>query len=317
MDEQRILRRKWLNILQAALVLGGMAGLLALMGWMLAGPVGILWAAVFGVIFMALSPRFSPALVLRMYGAWRLHPAEFPGLFAMVQRLADRAGVERLPTLYYVPSAAMNAFTVGHGDDTALAITDGLLRGLTRRELCGVLAHELSHVQHNDMWIMALADSVSRIVGMLSLFGQLLLLVSLPLYLLNYGGIPWLLILLLLFAPTISALLQLVLSRNREYDADMEAVRITGDPDGLATALQKLDLQQSRMWERVAMPGPKLPVPSLLRTHPRTEDRVARIRSLRAEPEVDELFEGGEWDFLHRTPHATRGPRRPGLWARL
>jgi heat shock protein HtpX len=133
---------------------------------------------------------------------------------------------------------------------------------------------------------MTLADLVSRITHALSLVGQLLVLINLPLFLLNEATLSWLAILLLIFAPTLSALLQLALSRTREFDADLSAVDLTGDPQGLASALIKLE-QQGGFLERLLMPGRHDPEPSLLRTHPRTEERIQRLLSLSSTPSMN------------------------------
>jgi heat shock protein HtpX len=246
----------------------------------------MVWILLSGVLLLTLGPKISPHLILSMYSARPLAPYEAPELYSLVERLAQRAHLPSIPILYYVPSRIMNAFTVGKQTDAAIGITDGLLRRLTLRELIGVLAHEISHIQNNDMWVMTLADLVSRITHALSLVGQLLILINLPLFLLNEATFSWLAILLLIFAPTLSALLQLALSRTREFDADLSAVDLTGDPQGLASALIKLE-QQGGFLERLLMPGRHDPEPSLLRTHPRTEERIQRLLSLSSTPSMN------------------------------
>jgi heat shock protein HtpX len=163
----------------------------------------------------------------------------------------------------------------------SIAITDGMLRTLTLRELTGVLAHELSHIRNNDLWIMNLADSISRLTSAMAFMGTLLVFVSLPLMLFGAVSFPLILVILLVFAPTIGSLLQLALSRAREYDADLDAAGLTGDPVGLASALEKLERLQVGGWERIMFPGRRMPDPSLLRTHPPTEERIRRLLSLR------------------------------------
>jgi heat shock protein HtpX len=177
-----------------------------------------------------------------------------------------------------------------------------------------VLAHEVSHIANGDNRVMGFADLVSRITGMLSLAGQLLLLVGLPLWLLTGVDMPWGPILVLLFAPTLSALVQLALSRSREYEADRSAAELAGDPRGLASALEKLERYQGGLWERLVMPGRKLPEPSLLRTHPPVEERVRRLMDLAAHEHLTPLV-------AEEPPrYAARGiplaPRRhfSGLW---
>ncbi|MEJ2326689.1 MAG: zinc metalloprotease HtpX, partial [Chromatiaceae bacterium] len=205
--------------------------------------------------------------------------------------------------------------------DAAIAVSDGLLRRMELRELTGVLAHEISHVANGDIRVMAFADLVSRVTGMLSLFGQILLLISLPLWLLSAADIPWLPILLLLFAPTLSALVQLALSRSREYEADRNAAELSGDPEGLASALRKLEYQQAGLWERLFMPTRRIPEPSMLRSHPPTEERVRRLLELRDRESLPrplpELWEPSAWDrFGLLAERLPLGPRWhiSGLW---
>jgi heat shock protein HtpX len=218
---------------------------------------------------------------MRLYGASRIGADQAPVLWKAVSRLAERAELPARPELYYVPSRMLNAFAVGTRERSAIAVTDGLLRQLDLRELVGVLAHEISHVRNNDLWVMGLADMFSRATSTLSLVGQFLLLLNLPLVMFSAVSINWLAILLLVFAPTLSALTQLALSRTREYDADLNAARLTGDPAGLASGLAKIERLQGGWLERIFMPGRRIPEPSLLRTHPQTEERIARLMALK------------------------------------
>ena len=277
--EQQLMSRKTTNRMQSVLLLGGMTLLLALLGWLIAGGLGLLVAAG-GVIIVGFSPQVSPPVLLRMYRARQLMPSHAPALFRLIHDLAQRADLPHPPRLYYIPSPMMNAFAIGKRGNAAIAVTDGLLRRLNRRELAGVLAHEISHINNNDIWVMGLADGVSRLTSGLSLGGQFLLLLSLPMMLFGSYSPPWLLFLLLISAPTLSALFQLALSRTREYDADLDAAWLTGDPSGLASALAKLERYQHGFLERILLPGRRIPDPSLLRTHPTTEDRIQRLLSL-------------------------------------
>ena len=154
-----------------------------------------------------------------------------------------------------------------------------MLRALTLREIAGVLAHEVSHIRNRDLWLMSVAYLAGRLTRLMSLFGVALVIVGLPLWLSGAGGVPLLLIPLLVFAPQITTLLQLALSRAREFDADLDAAGLTGDPEGLASALAKLERYQRSAWEQILFPGYRLPQPSVLRTHPPTEERVARLRA--------------------------------------
>lgn len=294
-------RHALLNRLQTLLLLVAMGGFLAFLGWLLWGREGMVLLPGFGALLVASQPLLPPALVMRLYGGRRIAPHQAPWLHELVRELSGRAGLAASPALYCVPGRLINAFAVGTGNRSAVAVTDGLLRALTVREIAGVLAHEVSHVRNNDIWTMNLADLFTRLTSFLSLAGQLLLLINLPLIMVAGIGVNWAAIALLVLAPNISALAQLALSRVREYEADLGAVRLTGDPEGLARALQKIESLQETAWEQLIFPGRRLPDPSLLRTHPRTEDRVRRL----AELQSDETF---PYAPLNIPVHA--GPRR-------
>lgn len=315
MDPRALAAHRWNNRLHAALLLSGMGVLLGVIGYVLGGLTGAAMALAAGAVLAALTPRVSPRWVLGLYQARQLQPRDAPGLFQAAAALCARAGLEPPPSLYYIPSAVMNAFSVGTRNEASIALTDGLLRGLDSRELLGVLAHEVSHIRNNDMWIMAMADGVSRMVSLFALFGQVLFAVNLPLFLLGLERLPWIPILLLLAAPTAGALLQLALSRNREYDADLDAANLTGDPEGLALALQRLERAQGRLWEQVWFPGARIPDPSLLRTHPPTEERVRRLLALAPAPRL-EPFALGSLEPWWEWPTVLRAPRRRwlGTW---
>ena len=285
MNDRRFLTHRINNLIHSALLLGGMALLMSFLGWLTAGKDGVVWAIIIGAVILFISPRFSPTTVLKLYGARPLARSEVPALHALVERLSERAALPHGPGLYYVRSRILNAFSVGNKKRSAIALTDGLLRTLSLRELTGVLAHEISHIRHNDMWVMGLADIVSRITSFFSILGQILLLISLPFFLMGRFTVAWLPILILIFAPTLSALMQLALSRSREFDADLEGAELSGDPVGLASALEKMERYQGGLLERIFMPGRREPHPSLLRSHPRTEERIRRLLSLVEPPE--------------------------------
>jgi heat shock protein HtpX len=308
----------WRNRLQSLFLLTLMAGYLGLLGWLLWGPQGLMILLGVGVTGMLFHPTLSPRLIMRMYGARPILPEEAPILFQLIGELAVRADLETRPALYYIPSQMLNAFTVGIPRQSAIAITDGLMRHLETREIVGVLAHEISHIRNNDLWVMGLADLFSRATSLLSTLGQLLLLFSLPLMLFSQIRLNWLALLLLIFAPTLSTLTQMALSRTREMVADLHAVQLTGDPEGLARALAKIDRIQGGWMERVFMPGRRLPEPSLLRSHPQTETRIQQLLDLKPQ--------SPEWIAAQGTHHSNLGPglrtpvqRQPhwhinGLW---
>lgn len=279
----QLVRHRLRNTLHTLILVAGLILLCATMGWLIWGWEGFLVLGAITLVFVFFGPQVSPRLILRMYRARPLTDQSAPRLLAVARELARRAELPRVPQLYYIPSAMVNAFAVGTRRNAAIGLTDGILRGLSLRELTGVVAHEISHVSHNDGFVMSLADFVSRIVNSFSWIGQLLLFVNLPLVLTGRAAVPWLLVILLIFAPTLSALLQLALSRSREYDADVGAAKLTGDPRGLASGLAKLERLQGGFFERVILPGRRIPEPSLLRTHPSTRERIDRLLELEGE----------------------------------
>jgi len=298
-----------INQLQSALLIAFMAGFLALLGWIIWGPEGLLVLLAAAVAIMLINPVASPWLVLRLYQAKPLSSQDVPALTEALGSLARRAELPASPALYYVPSRMVNAFAVGDRNESAIAVTDGLLHTLAVREMVGVLAHEISHIRNNDLRVMGLADLLSRLTGTLSFIGQLLLFINLPLLLLTDATVSWLAIALLIFAPHLSLLAQLGLSRAREYNADLNATRLTGDPEGLASALIKIERRQHSLLGRLMLPGWGHQEPSWLRSHPPTAERVRRLSQLAArrhEPASEE----GKWpDHSWQQPRPKRRPR--------
>lgn len=286
-------RRKLMNSLHTWLLAGGSLTLLAVCAWALAGPGGVVWVGLGGALSLYVATHVSPKVVLKLYRARPLPEQVFVDGHRLMRILADRAELPAVPQLYLVPSRMMNAFAVGNREASVICVTDGLLRGLNLREFAGVMAHEMSHVVNGDLRVMALADIVSRMTSTMSTIGILMVLFHLP-ALIQGDGVPWLGIAMLMIAPTVGGLLQLALSRTREYDADLDAVSLTGDPEGLASALMKLEKAEGRMWEAMTMPGARLPDPSLLRTHPKTEERVRRIMELTPHRELAAPLSGGK-----------------------
>lgn len=311
-------RHAWRNRLHSLLLLVFMACFLSLLGGLLWGAMGLFLMPVIGLAGAVFSPALSPTLVMRMYRAQPISPQQSALLVQLVAQLSQRAGLNNPPALYYVSSRMLNAFAVGSRNRSAIAITDGLIRQLSVREIAGVLAHEISHIRNNDLWVMGLADTFSRISTALSYIGLFLMLLNLPLIFFANLMINWFAIILLISAPSLTALAQLALSRVREYDADLNAVRLTNDPLGLARALAKIEHVQGGWFEKILMPGRRLPNPSLLRTHPDTARRIERLQALQP------LYDASSPLFQHDAssiPDAFGKPvqRRPrwhisGLW---
>ena len=300
------------NTLHTWLLGTGSLLLLAATAWALAGGLGLILAAGLAVATSIAARRVNPKVVLQMYKARPVSRTSFPEGFRIVEELAERAGLERAPVLYVVPSKLMNAFAVGRREDSAIAVTDALARTLTVREFTGVVAHEISHIANEDLRVMSFADMVSRFTSLWSTFGIFALMWNM---LGAAGGadvmVPWPAVALLVFAPTLGGLLQLALSRTREFDADLHAAILTGDPDGLASALKRLENAQGMYWESLMLPSSRTSVPSVLRTHPNTDERVARLRALKHSDAVDL---GG--DELAMRPPPRRRSMVPGIRAR-
>jgi heat shock protein HtpX len=265
------------NVIHSVILVLALAGLMSLCALIIWGWSGVVWAIAGAFISFALGPRISPKVVMRMFRARPVTPDEAGTLYKILSELSARAELPAVPKLNLIPSPTLNAFAVGKRTDAAIAISSGLLDKLTTREIAGVLAHEVSHIASNDLWIMGLADTFGRLTQIMSWFGVFLLLFNLPMLLTGGTGISWFVVLLLYFAPTIGNLLQLALSRSREYDADLEGTVFSGDPAGLAMALEKLEHYQGSMWEDMLPTGRRVPIPSVLRTHPPTEERVRRL----------------------------------------
>lgn len=314
-DDRRHRLHKLRNLGHSLVLIAGMAALAAACAWAIWGWEGVAWTTAAVVLLLVLSPSIPPGVVLSLYRARPMTRADFPEGYALLDELSRRAGLPVPPRLHYVPSALANAFAVGSRGDAAVAVSDGMLRSLSARELAGVLAHEVSHIVNNDLWIMNLADAMSRATAVLANFGMILLVLNLPLVLMGMAVVPWTLVLVLVLAPTAMSLLQLALSRAREYDADLDAALLSGDPEGLASALVRLERQQGRVWESLVVPGRNVPDPSLLRTHPPTAERVRRLLQL-AVPERSAMRAAahpvppGAYGIVGRAP---RG-RWPGLW---
>ena len=269
------------NLVHSALLIVGIALVLALAAFMMFGLTGVVFAFLAVGVLAFLAPRVPPETVMRLYRAKKLDAPASP-ISRIVDELTVRAELPARPDLYVIPSATLNAFATGSPGHAVIGVSEGLLRKLTLREITGVIAHEMSHIRNNDVWLMGLADVMSRFVQSLSYTALFLVLFNLFGMMSGEPPISWFAILLLYLAPTFSSLLQLGLSRAREFDADLEAAMLTGDPTGLASALQRLENHQGRFWEDMMMPVParKVPVPSLLRTHPPTEERIERLLAL-------------------------------------
>ncbi len=301
-------RHAWRNRLQTLLLLLALLGISALAGHLLFGADGMWFALLASLIALLIQPAAGARLTLALYRARPIPVQQAPDLWRLADWLAERAGLPVAPQLYYAPSPLVNAFAVGQRQQSAIALSDGLLRTLSRREIAGVLAHEMAHIANGDLRVMSLADYVSRLTALFAVVGQILLLLALPLVLAGRVEIDLLALLLLALSPHLALLAQLGLSRVREFDADLEAARFTGDPLGLASALARIE-RVTRSWRSWLLPGWGNPDPSWLRTHPATEERVSRLLSLARDTGAEAIGDerGAYWPEL-------APPRRQPRW---
>jgi heat shock protein HtpX len=274
--------------LKTVLLLGGLTALVVGAGSFAAPSYA--WAfAIAGVAMNVGMWFFSDRMVLRTSGARLLEPAESPELHQMVRELAAGAGIPA-PRLYVIEADYVNAFATGrnpaHG---AVAVTTGLLRGLSRREVRGVVAHEIAHIRNRDVTIATVAAGLAAVISGIANALQFSAFfggasdddeggVSL------LGGL-----LFALVAPIAASLVQLAISRSREYVADATAARLTGDPEALATALERLAVAADRLPAQVEPATASLYIvnpltggglASLFSTHPPMAERIARLRAL-------------------------------------
>jgi heat shock protein HtpX len=272
-------RHNFRNTLHTVLLIVGTGLIMGALAYTMFGWIGLIGAAIFGTIGILSLGRVSPKMVLGLYKARPLEEHEAPQLHEIMREISKRADLPVVPVLHYVPTKMMNAFAVGRKEDSAVAVTDGLLRAMNMRQIAGILAHEIAHIKSGDLKVMGLADVLNRITSILSNIG----FIGVPLVFGTGINVPFLGLGLMIAAPTLGGLLQLGLSRAREYDADLDGATLTGDPEGLASALAILEERQGGKWEGLVLPGSRMPQPSLLRTHPRTADRIAKLMALRGQ----------------------------------
>ncbi len=319
-DPERLAERRRRNFLQSVLLICGMSAIAmtsAYLIWSWPGAVGAL-----GMVFVLsiFGPRMPPETVMRLYRGVPVHARHGAELYRIVEVLADRADLERHPRLFVIPSTTMNAFATGSRRNAAIGITEGLLRQLELREIAGVIAHEMSHIRNHDLHVMAMADVLTRFTQVLAYLGLMLAVLNIPALLFDLDGFSWVAIGLLYLAPMFASLMQLGLSRTREYDADLDAASLTGDPAGLASALGTLERTQGRFWEDLQMPVParRIPYPSVLRSHPETAERIQRLQEIERRPHLARPIVFGEQPMFTLVGHGPSGmaPRyRPfGLW---
>lgn len=289
LDEVRRRRGKRRNVVQTVLLVAALGALMALLGNMLFGPAAVLWFIAAGAFMLLLGPSVPTGLVLAINRARPIPPGLLPELHAVVAELSRRAGLAAAPRLYYLPSATANAFTTGGKGEAAIALSDGMLRLLDAREMVGVLAHEIAHLRNNDLFVLQIGGALTRMTVALAWFGLIMLLLAMPAVLAGAADVSLAGAFLLAVAPWAGGLLLMALSRTREFDADLDAATLTGDPTGLAAALRKLEDVRGDPWLKLIFPGRGGGEPDLMRSHPPTGERIQRLLALSPEPLMPRL----------------------------
>jgi heat shock protein HtpX len=275
-------------MLKTTVLLAGLGGLLMLIGGLIGKGPGVLIGAAIGFAIVGFSYWKSDALAIRAARAVPVSEAEMPQYYAVVRELTQRAGMP-MPKLYVSPDMQPNAFATGRDPDhAAVAVTRGILQTLDWDELRGVLAHEISHVGNRDILISSVAAAIAMGITMLAMFARFAAI---------FGGgrddrgdNPIALLAMALLAPIAAGLLQMALSRSREYEADRSGARLLQDGEPLARALQKIeagarqipmDIDPAHAQAFIVNPltGRRMSFGNLFRTHPPTDDRVQRLRS--------------------------------------
>jgi heat shock protein HtpX len=307
------------NALQAGLLLTAFAALVGLACWPIFGVAqAIAIAIVAALVVLLIAMYIPPSMAMWLYGARRHEPGSLKQEDALVAELAQRAALTQTPVLYVVPSTMLSAFSFGSTQRSAIAMTETLLRRLTMREIAGILAHEISHMCLGDLVVFAIADVVTRCA--LALYYVGIALVALNLWRLITGEdlVSWLTVVLLVMAPALLNLLQLNLSRKREYAADRAAAFVTGDTMGLASAITRLEAPPGRPLDDLIPPVPtrKVPLPSLMRFPAPAEQRIARLHALETPPMPPlNIDEGPRISLVGVGPIQMRPRYRwPGVW---
>jgi heat shock protein HtpX len=272
------------NGLKTALLLGALSGMLLLLGDYLGGQQGLVLAFAFAALMNLGSYWFSDKIVLRMYHAQEVSPSH--PLFQMTQRLAQKAGLP-MPKVYVIPDSSPNAFATGRNPQhAAVAATEGILQALAPHELEGVIAHELAHVRHRDILISSVAATIAAAVMMVARMAMYAGMFAGGRDDREGGSNPIALFAMMIFAPMAAMLIQMAISRSREFAADAGAARITGNPHALADALRKIDAIARRVpldanpataHMFIVKPFSGQGLMSLFSTHPPTEARVQAL----------------------------------------
>ncbi len=280
------------NLIKTGVLLAALTSLVVLIGGAVGGQQGMLIAFVLAIAMNFGSYWFSDRIVLSMYGAQPIEESQAPDLYGMVRRLTTKAGLP-MPRLYIIPGDTPNAFATGRNPEhAAVAVTEGIMRMLDDEELEGVLAHELSHVKNRDTLTMTIAATLAGVITYLAHMAQWAAIFgggrrddeegS------SGGGMIGAVVMAIL-APIAAMLIQMAISRAREFEADATGARLAGRPWGLAKALEKLEMA-SKMAPMNATPATAHlfivnplsgeGLMSLFSTHPPVQERIARLRAM-------------------------------------
>ncbi|WP_422647791.1 zinc metalloprotease HtpX [Cupriavidus sp. H18C1] len=276
------------NWVKTFMLMAAITALFIVIGGMIGGRSGMMFALLMALGMNFFSYWFSDKMVLRMYNAREVDAASAPQFYGMVQELAQRAGLP-MPRVYLIDEDAPNAFATGRNpENAAVAATTGILRVLSNRELRGVMAHELAHVRHRDILISTIAATMAGAIAALANFAMF------------FGGRdeegrpanPIASIAMAILAPLAASLIQMAISRAREFEADRGGAEISGDPQALAMALDKIDRYARGIPFQAAEQHPATAqmmilnplsgggIANLFSTHPATEERVARLMQM-------------------------------------
>lgn len=278
-----------MNAMKTGILLTLLTALLIWLGALFGGQAGMLIAFGFALIMNVSAYWFSDRVVLRMYRAQPISEAEDPELYGIVADLSQRARIP-MPKVYVIPSDALNAFATGRNPrHAAVAVTRGLRGKLDRNELTGVLAHELSHVKNRDILIGTVAATIAGAISMFASMAQWGAIFGGFGSDDDEGGNPIMVFVVSMIAALAASLVQLAISRSREFGADAGAAKLTGDPSGLISALRKLEIGAQRVPLGGNPATAHLFIVSPLRggrmsrffsTHPPVEERIRRLRGI-------------------------------------
>ena len=272
-----------MNSLKVIILLASLSGLLMIIGYFIAGKKGVVITLIISLIMNFGSYWYSDTIVLGMYSAQPITKSEAPVLYEAVESLSAKANIP-VPKIYIIPENAPNAFATGRNEDhAAVAVTSGILKILSRDELEGVIAHELSHIKHKDILISTMAATIASAVVLLSRWTMF------------FGGSDdngmLKTIAVAIIAPIAATLIQMAISRSREYEADAGAARVSGKPEALASALAKLSISASRKpmdanpstaHMFIVNPLSGGAVMNLFSTHPPPEKRIERLMKMKS-----------------------------------